>query len=144
MQGIQLRVKRIHALAQLPRYAHHGDAGLDLFSVDDIELPPGESALIRTGIQIELPPDTEAQIRPRSGLALKNKVTVLNTPGTIDFGYRGEICVILINHGREPFFVTPGLKIAQMVLSPIHSVEVVESEALSVSDRGNGFGSSDL
>jgi len=142
MSRIQLKVKRIHELAKLPRYAHDGDAGLDLFSVDDMEIQPGRSALIKTGIELELPPDTEAQIRPRSGLALIHQVTVLNSPGTIDKGHRGEICVILINHGADPFYVTAGLRIAQLVVYPVYSIDVVECATLSASDRGTGFGSS--
>ena len=104
---------------------------------------PGEAALVRTGIAIELPPGTEAQVRPRSGLALKHKITVLNTPGTIDEGYRGEVGVILINHGREIFRVEKGMKIAQIVIKPVLSeVRMEEASALSETSRGpGGFGS---
>lgn len=144
MSSAGLKVRRIHPLAKLPAYAHEGDAGLDLFSVDDTVIPPNQSALIKTGIQLELPPDTEAQIRPRSGLALNHRVTVLNSPGTIDRGHRGEIRVILINHGSEPFEVYSGLKIAQLVVSPVLTVQVVECAELSSSDRGDGFGSSGM
>jgi dUTP pyrophosphatase len=107
-----------------------------------VALEPGESRLVGTGISIELPPNTEAQVRPRSGLALKHGVTVLNTPGTIDHGYRGEVGVILINHGRARFDVHPGMKIAQMVIAPCLSVEIEESGELSGTSRGQGgFGS---
>ena len=142
MLDLSLKVKRIHPLARLPCYANPGDAGLDLFAVEEAAIPPGKSALIRTGIQVELPPATEAQIRPRSGLALNHQVTVLNSPGTIDSGYRGEVCVILVNHGTMPFHVTVGTRIAQMIIGPVIHVAVVESEALSPPRRGSGFGSS--
>jgi dUTP pyrophosphatase len=93
---MKLKILQLHESAIIPKYAHHSDAGLDLFSIDELEINPGESQLIHTGISIELPEKTEAQIRPRSGLALNHKITVLNAPGTIDEGYRGEIKVILI------------------------------------------------
>ncbi|UBF25399.1 dUTP diphosphatase [Kovacikia minuta CCNUW1] len=137
-----LKVKRLEAGAQLPEYAHEGDAGLDIFSNAETIIESGESTLIPTGISIQLPPFTEAQIRPRSGLALKHQVTVLNTPGTIDEGYRGEIGVILINHGKAPFKVTVGMKIAQMVIKPVFKVQVDEVKDLDSSARGEkGFGS---
>ncbi|WP_411681805.1 dUTP diphosphatase [Clostridium thailandense] len=139
---IELKVKRINEEARMPEYAHEGDAGLDLFSVDDLVILPGESKLVKTGIQIELPKETEAQIRPRSGLALKNQITVLNTPGTIDEGYRGEIGVILINHGKQEFHVEKGMKIAQMVVKPVFRVNIKEIEELTDTSRGEGgFGS---
>ncbi len=137
-----VRVKLLNEKAKLPKYAHEGDAGLDLFSTLETIIEPGESALISTGIMIQLPPMTEAQIRPRSGLALKNQVTVLNTPGTIDQGYRGEIGVILINHGKHPFKVEVGMKIAQMVIKPVLSVKIEKATELDETDRGtDGFGS---
>jgi dUTP pyrophosphatase len=107
-----------------------------------VSIEPGETRLVGTGISIELPPNTEAQVRPRSGLALKHGITVLNTPGTIDHGYRGEVGVILINHGRSRFDVEPGMKIAQMVIASFLSVSVEEAGALSTTARGHGgFGS---
>ena len=107
-----------------------------------VSLEPGETRLVGTGISIELPPNTEAQVRPRSGLALKHGITVLNTPGTIDHGYRGEVGVILINHGGARFDIQPGMKIAQMVISSCLSVTVEESGELSGTARGQGgFGS---
>jgi dUTP pyrophosphatase len=137
-----LKVKFLSEKAQLPQYAHEGDTGLDLFSTTETVIQPGESALIPTGISIQLTPGTEAQIRPRSGLALKHQVTVLNTPGTIDQGYRGEIGVILINHSKSSFKVSVGMKIAQMVIKPILSVKVKKVEELDETDRGvGGFGS---
>ena len=139
---MQLRVKRLAAAGVLPRYAHAGDAGLDLFAVVGLVLAPGGAALVRTGIAIELPPGTEAQVRPRSGLALEHTVTVLNTPGTIDEAYRGEVGVILINHGKAPFTVAAGMKIAQLVVAPRVTVDVVEVESLTDTARGaGGFGS---
>ena len=139
---MNLKVKRLSGGAVLPRYSHAGDAGLDLFAAVNVVLPPGETALIKTGIAIELPTGTEAQVRPRSGLALKHAVTVLNTPGTIDEGYRGEVGVILINHGKTTFTVTAGMKIAQLVVAPRVTVDVVEAESLSDTPRGGGgFGS---
>ena len=140
-----LKVKKLVEEAVLPRYAHPGDAGLDLCAAESVVLAPSESRLVRTGIAIELPPGTEAQVRPRSGLAAKHQITVLNTPGTIDEGYRGEVCVILINHGRGPFAVEKGMKIAQMVVQPVLTVEVREAAELSATPRGaGGFGSTGM
>jgi dUTP pyrophosphatase len=139
---VRLLVKRLSAVATLPAYAHPGDVGLDLCAAVAVSLEPGESRLVGTGISIELPANTEAQVRPRSGLALKHGITVLNTPGTIDRGYRGEVGVILINHGRARFDVQPGMKIAQMVVAPCVTVTVEESGELSGTVRGQGgFGS---
>lgn len=140
-----LNIKRLNEDAILPSYAHKGDAGLDIYSVEEYEINPGDRALVKTGIAIELPENTEAQIRPRSGLALKHGITLLNTPGTIDEGYRGEIGVIVINLGKEAFKVTKGMKIAQMVIKPTLTVEVVEIKELSDTDRGvGGFGSTGI
>ena len=137
-----LKIKRLSEGAILPHYAHPGDAGLDLFAVEEAELAPGQSCMVKTGVAIELPSRTEAQVRPRSGLANKHAVTVLNTPGTIDEGYRGEIGVILINHGKVPFIVEKGMKIAQMIVKPVISVRVEEVSELSDTSRGaGGFGS---
>jgi len=137
-----VKVLRSDPAAQLPVYAHPGDAGMDVRSVEDVTLAPGARALVRTGLVLMLPPDAEAQVRPRSGLALKHGVTVLNTPGTIDAGYRGEVGVILINLGSEPFVVEKGMKIAQLVVSPVTQAEIVEVSAVDATDRGaGGFGS---
>ena len=142
MNKLKLKVQKIHNEAIIPNYAHQGDAGLDLYSVEEVKINPSETALIKTGIKIELPPQTEAQFRPRSGLALKHGITVLNTPGTIDEGYRGEVGVVLINHGKETFIVEKGMKIAQMVVKPVWYVEVDEVEELSETERAEGgFGS---
>lgn len=137
-----LKVKFLHDNARLPEYAHAGDAGLDLFAAQEVLLEPGESALVPTGISIQLPAFTEAQVRPRSGLALKHQITVLNTPGTIDEGYRGEVGVILINHGKQAFKVETGMKIAQMVVKPVFKVAVAKVQDLDTTIRGEkGFGS---
>ncbi|MDB1932200.1 MAG: dUTP diphosphatase [Clostridium sp.] len=142
MNKLKLKVQKIHNEAIIPNYANQGDAGLDLYSVEEVKINPSETALIKTGIKIELPPQTEAQVRPRSGLALKHGITVLNTPGTIDEGYRGEVGVVLINHGKETFIVEKGMKIAQMVVKPVWYVEVDEVEELSETERAEGgFGS---
>jgi dUTP diphosphatase len=131
----------------LPHYATAGAAGLDLLAAIDgeIELLPGQRAAIPCGIAIELPPGAEAQVRPRSGLALNHGVTVLNAPGTIDSDYRGEIKAILINHGEVPFKIVRGAKIAQMVIARHEQAEIVESDSLSDSARGaGGFGSTGM
>jgi dUTP pyrophosphatase len=139
---MKLKIKRLSNAAVMPQYAHPGDAGLDLVSIEAQTILPGESRLIRTGIAIELPENTEAQVRPRSGLALKHRITVLNTPGTIDAGYRGEVCVILINHGTQVFQVEPGMRIAQMVITSFIRVTVEAVEALEDTVRSaGGFGS---
>lgn len=137
-----VKFKRVHPAAVLPSYARPGDAGLDVCACEAATLLPGERKLVRTGLVMELPRGTEAQMRPRSGLALKNGITLLNTPGTIDEGYRGEVGVILINLGQEPFDVRPGMRIAQMVIAPVLCVVPVEAEAVSDTARGEGgFGS---
>jgi dUTP pyrophosphatase len=145
MPEVKIKVLKLTDAAQLPRYEHFDDAGLDLFALAPHTLSPGETALIGTGIAIELPPGTEAQVRPRSGLALKHSITVLNTPGTIDAGYRGEIGVIMINHGKQAFQVLAGMKIAQMVIAPVMRAEIEEVDSLSESVRSEGgFGSTGL
>ncbi|MEM7169199.1 MAG: dUTP diphosphatase [Pseudomonadota bacterium] len=131
----------------LPAYATADSAGLDLCAAvtEDVVLQPGERGLIPTGLAIALPAGTEAQVRPRSGLALKNGVTVLNAPGTIDADYRGEVGVILINLGHEPFTVTRGSRIAQMIIAPYSQTNWQEVEELKESQRGTGgFGSTGI
>lgn len=128
----------------IPRYAHgpEEDAGMDLHSVEAVTLGPGETKLVATGLAIELPPGFEAQIRPRSGLALRYSITLPNSPATIDPGYRGELRVILHNLGREAFQIQPGERIAQMVIARYEAIEWEESD-LADSQRGDGgFGSS--
>lgn len=142
---MRIRILKLNNNAVLPKYAHVNDAGMDLFSTDNAIVMPGEIKLIHTGIAIELPDDVEAQIRPRSGLAFKNGITVLNSPGTIDAGYRGEIGIIIINHGKESFEINVGTKIAQMVITPIIHATIQEVVELEESDRGNsGFGSTGI
>ncbi|MBC7476298.1 MAG: dUTP diphosphatase [Candidatus Sericytochromatia bacterium] len=137
-----LKIMKINEDAIIPSYAHEGDVGLDIYSVEEKNILSGESALISTGIKIELPENTEAQIRPRSGLALNHSITVLNSPGSIDYGYRGEIKVILINHGKNTFKVEKKMKIAQMAIKPVLKIEIEEVNSLgSTSRNSSGFGS---
>ena len=139
-----LRVVRLHPEAKLPSYAHgpEEDAGMDLSAVEDVTLMPGIPAAVPTGIAIELLPGLEAQLRPRSGLALKHAITMPNSPATIDPGYRGEIRVILMNLGTVPYQIHRGDRIAQMVVASYVPVEWLEEE-LAESRRGaGGFGSS--
>ena len=140
-----IHITKIHADAILPHYVHPGDSGMDLYSIEDLTIAPGATAFVHTGLKIAVPANYEAQVRPKSGLALKHAVTVLNTPGTVDSGYRGEICVILINHGKEPFHVQKHTKIAQMVICPVVHAEVVEVASLDETTRGEGgFGSTGI
>lgn len=142
--GLRIHIARLHPDAILPRYAHGPaeDAGMDLHAIEDVVLPPSAPTLVPTGIAIELPPGYEAQIRPRSGLALKFAITVPNSPATIDPGYRGEIRVILLNLGREPYAIRKGDRIAQLIVAKYEAVEWDEAD-LADSERGSGgFGSS--
>ncbi len=146
MKNIKLSVKQLPNSSgiPLPAYATEHSAGLDLCAAveGEITLHPSERKLIPTGIAIALPDGYEAQIRPRSGLALKNGVTVLNTPGTIDADYRGEIQVILVNLSKENFSITRGMRIAQMIIAPFIQAELHSVETLPDSKRGGGgFGS---
>jgi dUTP pyrophosphatase len=137
-----LRIKRLSDAVPLPSYAHPGDAGLDLCAAEAVLLRSRERKLIRTGFAIELPRGTEAQVRPRSGLAVEHGITVLNSPGTIDEGYRGEVCVLLINLGEADFQIDAGVRIAQLVVSRVTRVTIEEVPNLSESRRGGGgFGS---
>ena len=133
----------------LPSYATQGAAGLDLTCAlpadAPVTLPPGGRAAIPTGFALGLPPGFEAQVRPRSGLARNHGVTVLNTPGTVDWDYRGEVLVLLINHGAEPFVVSRGMRIAQLVVAPVTQIMLEESGDLGETARGSGgFGSTGL
>ena len=142
---MKLKVKRIVPDAKLPKYAHDGDAGLDLYAAEDTIIMPKERKAISTGIKIALEKGYEAQIRPKSGLALHYGITILNTPGTIDAGYRGEIKVILFNASDKPFKIEKGKKIAQMVIKKVEYAEVEEVDDLDNTSRGpNGFGSTGL
>lgn len=124
----------------VPVYATASASGADLRAAigEAFILAPGASSVIPTGIRVEIPEGYEIQIRPRSGFAVKNQLTVLNTPGTIDSDYRGEVCVILINHGKEPFAVLPKMRIAQLVVSPVVQAEFIRMDQLSNSNRGEG------
>jgi dUTP pyrophosphatase len=144
MIATRIRIKRLVPEATLPRYAHGAqeDAGMDLCAVEDALLEPGVPRTVATGLAIELPSGFEAQIRPRSGLALKHAITLPNSPATIDPGYRGEIRVILLNLGREPYQIHRGDRIAQMVVARYEAIEWEEGD-LNGSQRGEGgFGSS--
>lgn len=141
-EALELRVRRLSSVAVVPTRSYHGDAGWDLFAAETVVIAPGKWATVGTGIAMELPPGTEGQIRPRSGLASENGIFVLNSPGTVDEGYRGEIKVILANHGVEPFRVTTGVRIAQLVVQRRLWTEIFEVDSLSESCRGEaGLGS---
>jgi dUTP pyrophosphatase len=142
MQLTPIKIKRLSATARVPSYAHPDDAGMDLFADEDKILLPGAWATIGTGIAIQLPEGTEGQIRPRSGLAAQFGVTVLNSPGTIDSGYRGEVEVVLVNFGDEPFQVIAGSKIAQLVICCHSRAVITVVQSLDESERSTrGFGS---
>jgi len=130
--------------AVLPARAYAGDAGLDLSACERVELGPGERALVPTGVAVAIPDGYAGYVQPRSGLATKHGISMVNTPGLIDSGYRGELLVNLINHDlREPFVIEPGMRIAQLVILEVPEVELVEVEALPDSERAErGFGSS--
>jgi dUTP pyrophosphatase len=137
-----VKIKKLIPSATIPRYEHFGDSGADLVSVADYTLEPLQRVAVSTGIAAEVPVGWELQVRPRSGLALKYGITVLNTPGTIDAGYRGEIKVILINLGQETFQIKTGQKIAQLVVAPVILGQFEEVENLNESSRNQGgFGS---
>ena len=140
----ELPVRRLRDDAVLPARAYHGDAGFDLAACDRVELGPGERAVVGTGLAVAIPEGHAGFVQPRSGLAARHGITIVNTPGLVDAGYRGEIRVVLLNTDeREPFVVEPGMRIAQLVLVPIPKVELREVEELPESERGvRGFGSS--
>ena len=144
MQTIEIKFQKLHPDAQIPSYAHIGDAGADVYTVTEMTVAPQKRAAIPTGLAVDIPIGYEIQVRPNSGLALKHGITVLNSPGTVDAGYRGEIQVIVINLGDEAYTFTKGQKIAQLVLKPVIQANYVEGE-LGTSDRGvGGFGSTGL
>lgn len=140
-----LKLRRTGAIeVPLPAYQTPGSAGLDLCAAlsEPVRLGPGERRLIPTGLSFELPEGYEAQVRPRSGLALKHGITIVNSPGTIDSDYRGEVGVVLINHGQEPFVVEPLARIAQVVVAPVAQVHVLLADSLTETTRGaGGYGS---
>ena len=140
-----VKVKRLSDEAVLPSYAHKGDAGMDLYSVEDAELKPGERKLVGTGIKIAVEEGYEAQVRPKSGLAIKEGITVLNTPGTIDSGYRGEVKVILVNLSDKVFEIKKEQKIAQLIFAKVEEAKLEEVEELDETSRNEGgFGSTGL
>ena len=141
---IKVLVKKLEPSVKLPSYKTNGASGMDLMAFIDksIELKPGESCLVPTGLSVAFPEEYEIQIRPRSGLAVKNSISVLNTPGTIDSDYRGEIKVILFNHSKENFKINNNDRIAQMILTPVIKMDLEETNELPESIRGEGgFGS---
>ena len=141
---IKVLVKKLNSKAQLPKYKTDGSSGMDLMALieNSVTIKPQKSALIPTGLSIAIPEDIEVQIRPRSGLAAKSNISVLNTPGTIDSDYRGEIKIILFNHGKEEFTVNNNDRIAQMILMPVLKAEFEEVVNLPKTVRGSGgFGS---
>jgi len=141
---VNVKIQKISEDAIIPHYAHEDDAGMDLYSVKELIIKPDHRALVPTGIKIEIPKGYEAQLRPKSGLALRDGITVLNTPGTIDADYRGEVGVILINLSSKSYKVEKGQKIAQMVFNKIEKAKFVEKK-LSETQRGEGgFGSTGL
>jgi dUTP pyrophosphatase len=144
MQTVEIKFQKLHPDAQVPSYAHTGDAGADVYSVVEVILQPSDRAAIPTGLAVDIPLGYEIQVRPKSGLALKHGLAVLNSPGTVDAGYRGEIQVIVINLGKEAYTFVKGQKIAQLVLKPVIQAQYIEGE-LGTSDRGvGGFGSTGL
>ena len=142
---VQVRVKRLTPDAKIPKAAKAGDVAFDLYSVIDYEIKPGERYAVPTGIAVEIPSGYEGQVRPRSGLALKEGITVLNAPGTIDSGYRGEVKTIMINHSDVSFQITKGMRISQLAIRPVPEVTFIEVDELSDTDRGDGgFGSTGI
>jgi dUTP diphosphatase len=141
---VRLAVQRLHPAAKLPARAHDGDAGLDLVAVEDVTLQPGERASVPTGIAIALPDDHAGLVLPRSGLAARHGIALVNAPGLIDSGYRGEVRVLLLNTDRSrPVTLRAGDRIAQLVVTPVATPDVVELDALDATGRGaGGFGSS--
>ena len=135
---MDLRIRRLSPDAILPSAAHPGDAGLDLHAAAALTIAPGAWATVPTGIVIELPPGTEAQVRPRSGLAIKHGLTCLNSPGTIDSDYRGEIMVILVNLGTDEQVIQPGDRIAQLVFNKVEQAELILVQQLNDTSRGDG------
>lgn len=140
---INVKISKAKDNAIIPKYAKPNDAGVDLCSTEEYTLKPGERKLISTGLKISLPKGYEAQVRPRSGLALKNGISIVNTPGTVDADYRGEIGVIAINLGQEAFKIEPGMRIAQMIFNKVEHATFEEVKELDATERGEGgFGHS--
>ncbi len=139
---VKIKIQKIRENAIIPKYAHKGDVGMDLYSTISVRIKPGHRALIPSGLKIALPKGYESQIRPKSGLALKEGVTVLNSPGTIEAEYRGEYGIVLINHSSKDVLVEEGQKVAQLVVKKVETVTVGVVESLDKTARGaGGFGS---
>jgi len=140
MEPVSIAVKRVRENARLPAYMTPGAAGMDLYAAlaEPVVLNPGERCLIPTGIALAIPPGFEAQVRPRSGLALRQGVTMLNSPGTIDSDFRGEIGVIIVNHGQEPVTFAAADRVAQLVIAPVVRARLEESRQLEETARGDG------
>jgi dUTP pyrophosphatase len=139
--AVEIEVQRIERRGDplpLPQYATEGSAGLDLRADEAVHLAPGARALVPTGIAIAIPPGYEGQVRPRSGLAVRHGVTCLNSPGTIDSDYRGEVALILVNHGSEPVSLSRGERIAQLIVAPVIRAELRETRELPATARGSG------
>jgi dUTP pyrophosphatase len=142
-EAVTVRVKLLSPDSKMPSLANEGDVAYDLYSTADIELQPSQRIAVPIGISLEIPRGYEGQIRPRSGLALQSGVTVLNAPGTIDSGFRGEIKSIMVNLGSDTFRITKGMRICQLAIRRVPEVQLVKSETLTPSERGEkGFGSS--
>lgn len=144
-ESVTVRVKLLTPDSKMPSLANKGDVAFDLYSTIDLELQPGQRSAVPTGISLEIPRGYEGEVRPRSGLSLQYGVTVLNTPGSIDSGYRGEVKSIMVNLGKETFRITKGMRICQLAIRRVPDVRLVEAETLASSERGErGFGSSGL
>jgi dUTP pyrophosphatase len=142
---IELPIRRLRDDAIVPRRAYAGDAGLDLAACERVELGPGKRATVGTGLAVAIPEGYAGYVQPRSGLAARNGITIVNAPGLVDSGYRGELRVVLLNtDATEPFVVEPGMRIAQLVILPVPEVELIEVDELPDTQRGvRGFGSSE-
>ena len=141
---VDVKVQKIHEDAVIPEYAHVTDAGADIYAIEDMAVKPHTTVLVRTGLKVAIPTGYEIQIRPRSGMSLKTTMRIANTPGTIDAGYRGEVCVIMENTGNLTYNISKGDKVAQMVITPVPMINWIETNELDNTDRGEGgFGSTD-
>ena len=143
MKNPQIEIRKLHPNARIPEYMTELAAGMDICALPEnvLTLEPGQRCLVPTGLAFAIPPGYEIQVRPRSGLAIKHGIALVNSPGTIDADYRGEVCIILINHGHESFTITPGDRIAQLIVAPVCQADLVDVPELSQTKRGvGGFG----
>jgi dUTP pyrophosphatase len=142
---VRIKIKKLNSEAIIPHYSHEGDAGMDVYSVENVLINPNERKLIQTGLSFEISRGFEIQIRPKSGLALNSGITILNTPGTLDSGYRGELKIILFNASNNPYQVKKSEKIAQIILTRYEEAEIEETNELTQTKRAEGgFGSTGL